>query len=130
MRKFKGNTVRDDDDMKYDYEGFYNPAVENSFARYMHKHRACPDGTYRDSDNWQGGFGFNVCMKSLIRHAWDAWMIHRGYIVKDERGEIVDMEDALNGIKFNVNAYINEMLIFEGKKVINRGVDNSLPKQK
>jgi len=41
----------------HDYEGFFNPLVIKKFAQYMHIHRKMSNGSYRDSDNWQNGFG-------------------------------------------------------------------------
>lgn len=107
MRKFKSGGVRDDDKDKYDYEGFLSPLVLEAYAKYMHKHRKLKDGTLRDSDNWQKGFGDNhraVCMKSLLRHVHDMWLEHRGIKSRE------DMDSAICGVLFNTMAYYHDML--------------------
>lgn len=109
VRRFETGAVRDTDNGKFDYEGFLSPLVERSFAAFMHKHRTQTDGNLRDSDNWQKGIPKTEYMKSMFRHFIDAWSIHRGMAVSDNNGPVT-MEDALNGIKFNVNGYIHELL--------------------
>lgn len=112
LRRFDGGAVRDTDTDKLDYEGFLNPMVLEAYAQYMHKNRFLKDGTTRNSDNWQSGFGdhhFDVCMKSLTRHFMDLWMFHRGYQGRDS------IDDALNGILFNTMAYY-KILLDERKK--------------
>ncbi len=117
IRKFKTGATRDSNDGKHDYEGFFSPLVIKAYGRYMHKHRHQSDGTLRDSDNWQKGFGddhFKVCIKSLWRHFLDLWFEHRG--LKSREG----IDDALNGIMFNVMAYYHQILVNRkknGKKV-------------
>lgn len=118
-REFATGANRNTDQGKFDYEAFINPAVENSYARYMHKHRKMEDGTLRDGDNWQKGIPMSELMKSMLRHVYDVHLIHRGYNVFDESGKLVLMEDCLNGVKFNVNAYILAML--KGAVKIKRG---------
>lgn len=113
---------------KFDYEGFLHPAVLAIFANYMHKHRKQPDGSLRDSDNWQKGVGKNGTMKAMLRHMIDAWAIHRGFLVYkepipgggekthyidyiDKRPDTyvpVDIIDCLCGVLFNVNGYLLE----------------------
>ena len=107
IRKFKTGATRDTNEGKYDYEGFLSPLVIERFGQYMNKHRKQSDGSLRDSDNWQKGFGdnhFAVCMKSLWRHFFDLWLEHRGY--KSREG----IEDALMGILFNTMAYTYKLL--------------------
>lgn len=107
IRKFNTGAIRDTDTNKYDYEGFYSPLVIEAFAKYMHKNRFMKDGTTRDSDNWQKGFGDNhksVCMKSLWRHFMDLWMEHRGHESRE------GLDDAICGIMFNVMAYYHKVL--------------------
>lgn len=55
MREFRTGATRDNDEGKYDYEGFYHPLVVKRFGQYMDKHRKQADGKLRDSDNWQKG---------------------------------------------------------------------------
>jgi hypothetical protein len=102
VREFDTGANRDIDDDKLDYEAFISPKVLEAYAKYMHKNRFLKDGSIRAGDNWQKGFGdehYSVCMKSLSRHFMDLWLLHRGYEARES------MEDALNGIMFNVMAY-------------------------
>lgn len=110
VRRFNTGATRDLDENKLDYEGFLSPVVLENYAKYMNKNRKLADGTIRNSDNWQKGFGddhFDVCMKSLTRHFMDLWMFHRGFIGRD------DIDDAINGILFNAMAYQHQRLIKE-----------------
>jgi len=105
MRTFQTGATRDTEQGKLDYEGFLSPLVLQGFAKYMHKHRIQADGTMRDSDNWQKHFGddhYAVCMKSLWRHFHDLWMEHRGFESRE------GVEDAINGIMFNIMAYADK----------------------
>ena len=109
VRTFNTGANRDIDTDKLDYEGFLNPQVLKMYAEYMHKNRHLSDGTVRDSDNWQKGFGegqqhFDVCMKSLTRHFMDLWQLHRGYEARE------DINDAICGILFNTMAYAKKLL--------------------
>lgn len=74
------------------------------FGEYMSKHRVQPDGSVRDSDNWQKGIPLNQYVKSLWRHFLSLWTLHRGYR-SDE-----SIEEALCGIIFNASGYLHECL--------------------
>lgn len=107
IRTFETGANRDVDYDKLDFEGFMNPRVLNEFGKYMHKNRYLKDGSIRDSDNWQKGFGEDhkaVCMKSLWRHFMDLWMLHRGYKGRE------NIDEAICGIMFNTMAYYNKIL--------------------
>ena len=107
MRNFKGGATRDNNEDKYDYEGFLSPIVIEAYGKYMHKNRIQADGKLRDSDNWQKVFGdkhLDVCMKSLWRHFLDLWKEHRGF--KSREG----LDNAIGGILFNVMAYYYKIL--------------------
>lgn len=107
IRKFGTGATRDTDEGKYDYEGFISPIVLEEYGKYMNKHRKLSDGSLRDADNWQKGFGdnhFSVCIKSLIRHVHDLWMFHRGYQGRDT------VREALCAIMFNAMAYLHQLL--------------------
>jgi hypothetical protein len=111
IRTFKTGATRDTDHGKPDYEAFDNPLVDEAFGAYMHRHRVQPDGALRDGDNWQKGFPRDVVIKSLCRHVLDLRKLHRGYPVVDPKtGEAVTLLDALCAIRFNVNAYILELV--------------------
>ena len=105
MRVFKTGAIRDTEEGKLDYEGFLSPLVLQEFAKYMNENRTLPDGSIRDSDNWQKGFGdkhFEICMKSMFRHFHDVWMEHRGFESRE------GMSKALMGLLFNVMAYADQ----------------------
>lgn len=110
MRKFDTGATRDKDDNKYDYESFLSPIVLERFGRYMHKHRLQADGSLRDGDNWQKGIPISAYRKSLVRHLFQVWGVWRGNTVLDDRGEVVDLEEALCAILFNVMGYLHELL--------------------
>lgn len=134
MRTFRTGATRDTEHGKLDYEGFINPLCDYSFAQYMHRFRHQPDGTYRDSDNWQKGFAPGVALKSLVRHVEDVKLISRGYYVYEHRDGkfaervvrlepfetvpknhiLITIEDALNGVRFNCEAMKLDILC--GKK--------------
>ncbi len=111
MREFETGATRDDDDGKYDYEGFLCPLVMRAYGEYMHKHRIQADGKMRDSDNWQKGMSKKVYIKSLWRHFVALWTIWRGYEVKDEKdGHVVTLKEACCAIKFNTDGFLHELL--------------------
>lgn len=108
-RTFDSGANRDTAEGKPDYEGFLSVPVLRAYGRYMSKHRALPDGTLRDSDNWQKGIPKDVYIKSLVRHVLDAWDLHRGGKVVDYDGTTeVTFEDALCGVLFNASGYLHE----------------------
>lgn len=116
MRTFETGATRNLDVNKLDFEGFYSPLAMESFAKYMHSHRMQKDGTLRAADNWQRGIGFDVYMKSMWRHFFDAWMIHRGHkAFSPEDGHELTMDECLNGLSFNVNGYMHELLKAEAE---------------
>lgn len=101
-REFDTGAKRDEDLSKLDFEGFLHPLVLKRYCEHMNKFRIMRDGSVRSTDNWQQLFGdkhYDVCMKSLMRHAMDMWMEHRG--IPSREG----MEAAINGILFNAMAY-------------------------
>jgi len=115
IREWESGGKRDTEDGKLDFEGFFSPIVLRRYAIYMNKHRVMANGSMRDSDNWQKGFGslnehFRVCMKSLWRHFMDMWSAHRGYESRN------GMEDAICGVMFNSMSYLHEILKFKGEE--------------
>ena len=105
MRRFETGAVRDAEEGKLDYEGFFSPAVLKRRAEYMHKHRKLPDGSVRGSDNWQQGMPFEAYMKSGFRHFHEWWDLHR----KGFR-TIEDLEEAICALMFNCEGYLHEIL--------------------
>jgi hypothetical protein len=104
QRVFDTGANRDSEEGKLDFEGFFSPAVLLRFAQYMHAHRKMADGSLRDSDNWQRGMPKNAYMKSLMRHIFDVWLLHRGLKARD------DMQNALCGVMFNTMGLMMEEL--------------------
>src|SRR5437867_5685536 len=102
LRTFATGATRDTAQGKLDYEGFLNPLVLRRYAEFMHKNRVQPDGSYRDSDNWQLGIPKEAYMKSLFRHFMDVWLIHRG-------GTEMNQE-TLCAVMFNAMGYLLEVL--------------------
>lgn len=111
VRQFATGATRDTDDDKFDFEGFLSPLVLERFAAYMHKHRLQRDGSLRDSDNWQKGIPTDQYAKSLLRHMMQFWKLHRGLATTDERGEPVELDEALCALLFNVQGYLYELLV-------------------
>ena len=103
MRQFDTGATRDEDQEKYDYEGFLHPLVLERYAEYMHKHRLQADGQLRASDNWQKGIPKDAYIKSAWRHFIDWWSEHRG------RGSREGIEDALCALLFNISGYLYEL---------------------
>jgi hypothetical protein len=103
MRNFSTGATRDTDENKLDYEGFLSPVVLERYAQYMHKNRLQADGKMRDSDNWQKGIPRDAYMKSMWRHFWEVWSIHRG---RDG-----DIQEALSALLFNVMGYLHELTV-------------------
>lgn len=106
IRQFASGATRDADTDKLDLEGFLSPLVIDRFGEYMHEKRKLPDGSYRDSDNWQLGIPLAQYMKSLLRHVKDAWSAHRGYGTRS--GD--DIETELCAVLFNAQGYLHELL--------------------
>jgi len=110
MKYFHTGAYRDGDENKIDYEGYLSPLVLERFGKYMLKHQRQSDGKMRGSDNWQAGIPKEAYMKSLLRHTFQLWGIHRGNKVRDDKNETVDIEEALCAIIFNAQGYLFELL--------------------
>jgi hypothetical protein len=106
MRHFETGATRDDEDGKYDYEGFISPLVEKRFAAYMHQHRLQADGKMRSSDNWQKGIDPDAYIKSAARHFMD-WRLHHDGFPREANESL---EDALCALMFNTMGYLFEVL--------------------
>lgn len=103
-RSFETGATRDHDTDKLDYDGFLSPLALERYAKYMHGHRKLPDGTMRESDNWQLGIAVAVYMKSKWRHFFDTWKSVRGYPAED------DLETSLCAELFNTMGMLHEVL--------------------
>ncbi len=106
IRTFDTGATRDQEDNKFDYEGFLSPLALTRFAAYMHKNRVQSDGSTRASDNWQKGIPLSSYMKSLWRHLMTVWCHHRKVPAADCEG----MEEALCGVIFNAQGYLHEIM--------------------
>lgn len=104
IEEFSSGANRTASQDKLDFEGFFSPLVLEEVARYMHSHRRLPDGSLRDSDNWQLGIPLPNYMKSLFRHFFDVWKEHRG--IKTQEG----LKVALAAVIFNASGYLHEIL--------------------
>jgi hypothetical protein len=105
VRTFDTGATRDTDAGKLDYEGFEHPSVMRRFAEFMHSKRPQPDGSLRDSDNWQLGMPRQAYMKSMWRHLMEVWSAHRAGVFSGK-----ELEEALCAIRFNVNGYLFEVV--------------------
>src|SRR5690606_15803559 len=112
MHVYDTGATRSADADKLDFEAFICPLVELRFAEYMHKHRWTDNGELRDGDNWQKGFPLDRVMKSLTRHFYDLRLLHRGFA---HNAENPDIEEVLCAIRFNVDAYLRQILIERGR---------------
>ncbi len=115
IRKFETGATRDTDTGKYDYEAFFSPLVLERRAEYMHKHRIQPDGSLRAGDNWQKGIPLDQYAKSEARHHHQFHKLHRGYPTVDEKGNPVDLQEAICALMFNLEGYLFELVKAEKK---------------
>jgi hypothetical protein len=102
MRHFDTGATRDSDEGKIDPEGCFSVSALIRFAEYMRDNQVQADGNIRGSDNWQAGIPLDSYMKSMMRHMFEVWRLHR----TDEDG---NMEEALCGVMFNVQGYLHEI---------------------
>ena len=111
-RTFDTGATRDTDEGKLDFEGFLSPLVLAAFAAYMHEKRRMPDGSYRESDNWQKGIPVDAYMKSMWRHFFAVWCSYRSH--KEDPGLATNIEEELLALLFNVQGMTHEILKASG----------------
>ncbi|MCE5283118.1 MAG: hypothetical protein LLG93_13555 [Deltaproteobacteria bacterium] len=109
VRSFNTGATRSADAGRYDPEGFLSPIVIERYCEYMNANRVQPDGSVRDSDNWQKGIPLAAYAKGMGRHHLHFWTRHRGYQVMDEKAA-KDLEEDLCAIIFNASGYLFELL--------------------
>ena len=113
IRTFPTGATRNVDENKGDPEGFLSPLFIEGYSAYMQAHRQQADGSVRASDNWQKGIPLDAYRKSLMRHAFTAWALWRGWEVKPEQvgAELVvpTLLDALYALAFNVMGMVHEL---------------------
>lgn len=115
VEHFATGANRSASENKPDYEGFLSPLVIEAYGAYMHHNRRLPDGTMRNSDNWQKGIPLVNYMKSGWRHMLDWWKEHRGLTTSE------GIVFALCGVIFNASGYLHEYL-----KVRSTALDEAL----
>jgi len=109
VRKFESGATRSADATRDDPEGYFSPLALDRVNVYMTKHRQQPDGSIRDSDNWQKGIPLAAYMKGLLRHVMHCWTRHRGFQVRDPLAA-ENMEEDLCAIIFNAQGYLHELV--------------------
>lgn len=109
MRKFETGATRSADATRDDPEGYLSPLALDRYNEYMTKHRKQPDGSIRDSDNWQKGMPLSTYVKGMWRHLLHLWTRHRGFAVRDP-GAAANIEEDLCAILFNVQGYLHEIV--------------------
>ena len=109
VKAFASGATRSSSQDRYDPEGFLSPIALERFAQYMQKNRRMPDGSLRDSDNWQKGIPLASYIKGLWRHFLHAWTRHRGYPVQDPMAA-ADLEEDLCALMFNVQGALHEVV--------------------
>lgn len=107
VRTFETGANRSPDAHRDDPEGFLSPLVIDRYNQYMTKNRKLPDGSVRDSDNWQKGIPLTAYMKGAWRHFLHWWTRHRNHPVLDP-GAAADIEEDLCALMFNVMGYLHE----------------------
>jgi hypothetical protein len=123
VREFGTGATRDLDANKLDFEGFLSPLVLERYAEHMHKARRMPDGSMRESDNWQLGIPLGVYIKSLWRHFFAVWKLWRGLPVTEVvKGEVIvkDLETELCALLFNASGMLHETLKAKNEAVQGR----------
>ena len=110
MREFDTGATRDNDDNKFDYEGFLSPIVLIRYAEYMHKNRLQADGEMRESDNWQKGIPIEQYMKSKFRHFMRTWQLHRDQDTIRPPSWQEELKESLCAELFNTMGMLHELL--------------------
>ena len=117
LRQFETGATRDLDVSKIDYEACLSPLVLECFGEYMLSCSVQADGSKRPGDNWKKGIPLNSYIKSMLRHVWDVWKLHSGYLATDRKtGKPVTMKIALCAVLFNVMGYLHEYLKVENNE--------------
>jgi hypothetical protein len=115
-RTFATGATRDTDEGKLDFEGFLSPIVLEEFAKYMHEKRKMPDGSMRNSDNWQLGIPVDQYMKSMFRHFFAVWRSYRRHPKRGAGYDYAPMVEELLALLFNVQGITHEILKEAGKR--------------
>jgi len=118
MRQFETGASRDSNDHpdKPSYFKALSPIVLREYVKYLGRHRTTADGGKRDWDNWKNGIPIDVYMDGLLRHVMAVWLIQQGFKSYDNNGEVT-LKDSLNGIKFNTDGFLHEILKAEVEKI-------------
>ena len=111
VRKFDTGATRSGGN-KPEYAGYLSPRVIEAFGRYMFEHQAQPDGTVRESRNWQKGIPQESYVQSMFRHFMEVWTIYertRGDVVVAAQYE-QELLTALMAMFFNVQGMAHELI--------------------
>jgi len=117
MRQYDTGATRSSVEGKLNYIGFLDPRVEESYAKYMHKHRIQEDGKVRSADNWKKGMPQQDYIESSYRHYMDWWFGHIGLRTEEE------MIEAVNALIFNAKGYLLGILTKEATVAKNATLD-------
>jgi hypothetical protein len=108
-RIFDTGADRSSDKGKHHPDRAWSPLVLAEFARYMYEHNTTATVPRRE-DQWQLGFPMDSFVESGTRH-WEAFKaLAKGYSAFDEKGNPVDIVEALDGVLFNVQGYLHQLL--------------------
>lgn len=107
-RGFESGADRSSDNGKPHFDRALSPLVMERFAEYMRDHNVAKG---RREDQWQLGFPNESWISSAWRHFVAVWKLYRGLPVVDEKGNGVDIEDALCGLIFNVQGFLHQLLL-------------------
>ncbi len=113
IEAFTSGATRNLSEDKPDYEGFLSPVVLEAYGEYMHVNRYQKDGTIRASDNWQQGIPINNYIKSLVRHVFELWYLHRTGVAplnKDKNNRPFTKQELACAIMFNIMGYLKETI--------------------
>jgi len=108
-RVFDTGADRSSDKGKHHPDRAWSPLVLAEFARYMYEHNTTATVPRRE-DQWQLGFPMDSFVESGTRH-WEAFKaLAKGYPAFDQKGNPVDVVEALCGVIFNVQGYLHQLL--------------------
>jgi hypothetical protein len=88
-----------------EYARFMDSKVLKTYAGYLTRHRATPDGNVREPDNWKKGIPTQNYVDSLWRHLMDVWLWSQDH--ESEMAETI--EDSLCAILFNAHGLLYEL---------------------
>lgn len=106
MRVFDTGASRSSGD-KLDYARALSVQVLERYVQYLQSHRAMPDGSKRDFDNWKRGIPTRDYVSSLVRHTVDTERKYFGLPVPEN----ATLEDLCCSVIFNASGLLFELLV-------------------